>query len=795
MGRLSKEQESFLTYLDSMLMMIDRYGSLSMFDGFNYTASPLQLLLGVLKKFGVGYDELVEWLSSKIVYLTPILEIAVKGILLTKLKKNIDCNLDPQIPYYFREQINKCEEKAFQNDFLFEERGIEIDLSSIDYYGLLYNSPMSDRSHYSYFGTKSYYTSSQINDKKFYSYSEAIKECLNKKIDASTISKTAEIDSVYELVRANDMNAFLWFVIHKAKFLNSNEIGNDLIKSSNDSIIKVLTGTSQTIVPLGQSYHQISNNGVQYSVMGLCIKSTYNQTENKDIKENSTSFSSDNGVSNTEVATQIQKNKNNIISCDYTIVPTTNVWNGINWYIDRSRNVDVVINMFNKEHDASRHYEKEFALFRLAAQIKNDKFTNKLIFTIKPAPTIVKPVIQATTSLKNLEGKKKIEIKYSGDTPWSFHRIVFDADGNMDHYGKYSVVIDKDSETIDGQYTSYKVKNINNNESIDSIKLVLNKTSGGYFLDSESGSDIKSVLYECYPGITVYEFNYDFVMSVQLFDPTVISARLIEELTNIKIGISYQKSTTDYKMRISEVVKKIVETNGYESSDCFYTFSNDEYDKMLEESELKRANLYPFQDEMHKATSVGYSDVYGILNEYNTNATLEENVSVINRAITKASATISAESLPEDKYSLELNFITQAIEMLSSILIESLITPKMLMILLINKKMMGEELPKKWSIEDILREYQVLVAQIVSEIFDIIISELWKFVNEKISEILANVAKILTLEQVEYYTRLLSLALKACSFKLPKNPNLASNLDYVDYADIDENDKPVTNEC
>lgn len=790
MGRLSKEQESFLTYLDSMLMMIDRYGSLASLDGFNYTISPLKLLLDILKKFGVGYDELIEWLSSKIVYITPILEIAVKGILLAKLKKNIDCNLDPQIPYYFRELIDKCEEKAFQGNFIFGERGIEVDLNSIDYYGLLYNSPMSDRSHYNYFGTKCYYTSPQINDEKFYNYADAVKECQSKKIDSSTISKTAEIDSVYELVRAKDMNAFLWFVIHKAKFLNSIELGNDLIKSSQDSVIKVLQGTSETTVPLGQPYHQISNGGVQYSVMGLCMKSTYNQTENKDIKENSTSFSSDNSVSDSDVATQIQKNKNNISSCDYTIVPTTNIWNGINWYVDRSR-------YFDFQNKTERNYEKEFALFRLTTQIKNDNFTNKLIFTIKPKPTIIKPEIETGATITNLEGKKKLDIKIEGDSPLSFHKIVFDADGDMDHHGKYSVVIGG-KEKEDGQWTVYPVKdfnNINNDYSTNDIKLYLNKKSGGYFLHSDSGDDIKSVLYECYPGLTVYEFNYDFIMSVQLFDPTVISARLIEELTNIKLGISYKKNTTDYKMRISEVVKKIVETNGYESSDCFYTFSNDEYDTMLEKSELKRANLYPFQDEMHRATNVSYYDVYGILNEYDSNATLEENISVINRAITKAAATISAEALPEDKYSLELNFITQAIEMLASILIESLITPKMLLILLINKKMMGEELPKKWSIDDILREFQVLIMQMVSEIFDLIITELWNYVKEKIGEILANLAKILAMEQIEYYTRLLSLALKACSFKLPKNPNLASNLDYVEYADIDENDKPVTNEC
>ena len=648
---------------------------------------------------------------------------------------------------------------------------------------------MSDNSHYNYFGTKRYYESSEFVGEKFYNYEEIVRKCKLNEIDISTIKKISEIDSVYELVRAEDMNAFLWFALHKAKFLNEQKIESDLIKSSNDSIIKVLSGISEKNIPLGQVYTQYLDKDTRYNVMGLCIKSTYNNTNNNSKKETTTSFTSNENITNEDIATEIQSNKLNNTSCNYCIVPTTNIWNGLNWYVDRSR-------YFDFKNEKNRNFENEFALFRLISTVQGGNF----IFQIKPSPLVITPKISVSGSLKNVESenkhetKKKLEIKYSGDTPWSFHKIVFDSEGNMDHNGKYTVVIDKNSEETDGgQYTLYKVKNINNKES--GIKLVLNKTSGGYFLDSPSGVDIKSVLCECYPGLTVYEFNYDFVMGVKLFDPTVITAKLIEEITKIKMGVSYSKSTTSHKMRISDIVKKIVETNGYESSDCFYTFSNDEYDLMLEESELKRANLYPFQDERHKAVNGYESDVYGILNEFNSKVSLEENISVIGRAITKASATISEEALPEDKYTLKLNFIKQIIEMLTSILIESLITPKLLMVLMINKKIMGEELPKKISFEDILRTFNEMIIKLVIQINDLILSLLLEYVEEKIKKVLFDVGEILLLEQIEYYSRLMSLVLKACSFKLPKNPNLASNLDIVEYADIDENDKPVTNEC
>ena len=54
---------------------------------------------------------------------------------------------------------------------------------------------------------------------------------------------------------------------------------------------------------------------------------------------------------------------------------------------------------------------------------------------------------------------------------------------------------------------------------------------------------------------------------------------------------------------------------------------------------------------------------------------------------------------------------------------------------------------------------------------------------------------MLALEQIEYYTRILRGLLKACAFKFPKRKLLDSQLDNVDYADIDPIELPKSNEC
>lgn len=774
MSKLSDEQKTLLAQIDAIMLMIDRYGNLDFNENFNVTVSPFKLLLGILKRCGVGYDEIIDWLARYIVYVTPILEIAVKGLLLAKLKSNIDCNLDPRIPAYLREQVSGAITNPFINNSI-HESGFEIDLQSLDYYGLLYNSPMSDTSHYNYFGTKRTYSTNGIEG-KFYSYKEIVKECNEKGISAENISGNFEIESVYELVRAKDFNAFLWFVLHKAFFLNGIDIdGIESLKGK--SILKEISGTINEGIAIGQTFTQTNS-----SVMSLCTKCSPNLISS-DSKELPTNSVSSKETSNLDNATSIEGNKMNITNYNFTIVPTTNQWNAVNWYVCRKKYFDFT----NKiEWD----YQKEFALFKLERDVNK---ANTFIFKIKASPNFLVPKISTPkVNYEKVEGKNKLSLSYSGDMPWNFVRLTFNEDGEKEFFGKYSVIVDKDNcDDSDVTYKVYCVKDFEGNNSND-VKLKVNKKTNDYVLE---GEDKRKYLYECYPGITVYEFNYDFVMGIRLFDPTVIAARLVEELSNIKIGLNFNKKTTDHKLRISEVVKKMVETNGYSISDCFYTFSNEEYDSMLEKSELKRANLYPFQDETNKAVNLSDVDVYGTLNEYNDNATLEENIDVIKRTVNNVSATVTQESLPEDKYSMELDFIHKAIEMLVSVLVESLITPKLLFIFAINKKIMGDDGPKNWSLEYILKAFENIIMGLVNEIVDMLLQELLTYVMKKIKELLEGIAKILLLEQIEFYTRLMSQMLKACSFKLPKNPNLASTLDYVDYADIDENDKVVTNEC
>ena len=66
------------------------------------TQGATDFLLKVLEFCDVGEKAVINWLANYIVYIVPALEVAVKAILLTNIKKMVSCALDPRIPDKFR---------------------------------------------------------------------------------------------------------------------------------------------------------------------------------------------------------------------------------------------------------------------------------------------------------------------------------------------------------------------------------------------------------------------------------------------------------------------------------------------------------------------------------------------------------------------------------------------------------------------------------------------------------------------------------------------------------------------
>ena len=725
MASVKKMQEEAMASIDTAKALVDKVLTIMeiiIVDpsiALTFSANPIGFLIQLLKHLGVTREEIELWLTDFLIAVVPILETAVKAILLTNLKNMISCSVDPRIPEKYRKQ-----HKATTNYNTSQEYGIDINIESIDFMDKLSINPLGE------FGSNWYFGLEGVEDS-------------------------------YKFARADDMDAFLWFVIHKGKFPNSSAI-------SQLSDIGDIGGQNSKVTPTNGNGSLLSTVDVVYD----------KDSSSKILLGNTFKYQGDAHVISMCIDRKLGDSGNTIRN---TLVPVSDDWSSVNWYARRAdqlgKNLGFGWSVNQKTGNIGyegkgRNFSRERGLCNLQYinQSSSDApltglVNNKIRFTILPKPLIHIPVLS------------------KGEPPWRFKKMLFNDKGEYDSNGKYTLVDISDSQDL--TYLDGAVK--------------IDPKSGAVTV-TDKDKVIKNLM-ECYPGLTVFEFNYDYVMSIKLFDAKVLVHSLMESVLNMNMGISvglgvrHQEGTETIK----EIIKNILESDDSEINDCYYTFDNSKYDALLRKAEEKRARQERFGNVTHETGL--FDSVNDILNEYDANAELNEQVDVLHRAITQAAVTVS-EGVPDsDKFDVEFNFIFDLIEALTTAIVNGILSPKVLMLLEINQKIMGGTW-EKFTMKDLLEALRVIIMAIVKEIRDMVIQELLKLVLKALEPIIQMIASILLREQLENYADAILEIIRNCPFIWFRFSHKYEDtkLDTVDYADIDvshnkEGEQPSTNKC
>ncbi len=734
MASLKKVQSETMATIDTAKAMIDKV--LTIMDimvnmpslSASMSTSPMVFLLQLLEHAGVTYEDLKLWLTDFLIYVVPAMEIGVKAVLLTNLKNMVSCSIDPRIPEKYRKQHKSISERDTPNKY-----GIDINIESIDYLDKMSVSPLSEYGSDMYFGLYG-------------------------------------VDDVYKFARADDFDAFLWFVIHKGKFPMTAEVsvngssftdnvhglGTYTVEPSNGTLLSELKLTSpssspSSILPGNTFSYSTSSPGV----IAMCIDAY--RDENDKIVHN-------------------------------TLVPLSDDLTSVNWYVRKKDQLGA--NIFGSYAAAkaekteyedkkgrkreetsgvstknkSRDYSKEKAICNLqyidpayGDQEITGLANNKVRFTILPKPYIHIPILAA------------------GEPPWRFKKLLFDAEGNYDPNGKYT--ISSGEESYDPVKNEIKI-------TVGTTIIYIDNKSGDVTVDDKR--ELLKYLIECYPGLTVYEFNYDYVMGMKLFDAKVLASTLLQTLVNTKVGINLNLSFKHQEAteKIKTIIRQIVNADDGEKNECFFTFDNSKYDDLLKRAEEKRANRQSFGRTTREAGV--FDSVNDILKEYDTATELHEKKEILSRAIDQAAVSLSAGSDDRDKFEVEYSFVFDLIENLILAMMNAIMSPKVLMLLEVNQRLMGGTW-QKFTVEDLMKAMMGVINAMVKELRDLLIQELLKFLMRVLQPIIEMLGSIIIRERLEYYAEVIENIIKNCPviwFRFGKQ-NLETKLDTVDYADID----------
>lgn len=749
--------------------------------GFNVNvSSPIGYLLQVSKCLGI-MNEIKNFLGDFLSFMLPGIELGVKGVLLSNLTSALSCTTSPIIPdnlrqSYYRETF-KVKSNVANNDgnyiwdkmknikdaeFIFSQKkeygeGLIININAIDYDGMLNISPFPQPKKKNTFDNSTLYFGVNSGN-----------------------------TSPYQLARASDFNAFLWFVKNKGIFRKP-----ILINSYTD---------------LGELETDGDNKGS--SIFNYC-----HFTKNIDSKytglTNGTLFAySGNPTTMSVVSDVVVDDRTNAVTsfklypiCNYDDNTNRLFYNsnkpGIMWFANEP---GVLRNLLTTETNLATNinhgYDK--GLFNLYSDINGENFVLRILpkpFTHYPIRTkeIKEPITRVKKIVFNAQGKSPGKGNLIGNKRYRFSV-------NPKILGDGSVSRSVDSSGI----CTYDLLKHGDSGIISDIKLIYDTNNGTYKLEKKgtheepTEQEAAEILYETYGATTIYEFNYDYIMGMKLLNGKVIMTRIMNMLMGLNVNLNLSKEQIQAQKIITEVVKKVIESEE-EYNDCFFNFSNDELNRLMEESDLKRKNNVDFNDGLviPKNSAQEIMDKLASLNS--AVSKVEEKNTFID-TIEIVTDAYSTGKDAEDKYGIGVNLIEQiCMQLVFEIVMGALLTPKISMLLQVNNFLLGKNdksIHTIINLEDLIKSLLNIIIPIVKEIVKMFIEELFRFVMDKMKVVLALFGTALLKEYADLYINLLTTIIRECGFKVGKNTNLVG-IDNVLYADIDEFplQEPNNNDC
>ena len=239
------------------------------------------------------------------------------------------------------------------------------------------------------------------------------------------------------------------------------------------------------------------------------------------------------------------------------------------------------------------------------------------------------------------------------------------------------------------------------------------------------------------------DLNNDFIDSISIFGSDKMLTNIIDGLFGTLTSIlnKSQKQLEDEE-KINNVVECIINMDDDKPlSDNFFTFSNEDIQVIENSAKNRRNGIRVLKNCENVVSSVPSTSIEDYTNNL-TGATNDvERKEVISDSIDNM-ANISAinDKNVKNVFTIKLNFIELLIRRLMISIVNFIVSPKIIMIFLVNYKIIYGQAEEYSDAVDFLKQNKGLIRSIVKKVRDLIISILLKKALKAITELVATSA-------------------------------------------------------
>lgn len=253
------------------------------------------------------------------------------------------------------------------------------------------------------------------------------------------------------------------------------------------------------------------------------------------------------------------------------------------------------------------------------------------------------------------------------------------------------------------------------------------------------------------------DLNNDFINTLTLFNTQGIINRILDSIYgSISFSINKGKKQLINEARINTVIEKIIDADSNEIiNDSYFTFTNDETFKQEEHATLRQQGIYVLQLSTPTASAIPVSMLNDMNNELNLpNLSTIQQKAIISDNFNKMANKLTEKNIPNipnipntppipampsipDNVSIKLSFTTELFKNFTKTIISSVISPKVIMIFLINLKIVyGPDAVYEDGV-DFIKKNKNIFKSLIKGISTIVIKILLGLALKEISKIVA----------------------------------------------------------
>ena len=297
---------------------------------------------------------------------------------------------------------------------------------------------------------------------------------------------------------------------------------------------------------------------------------------------------------------------------------------------------------------------------------------------------------------------------------------------------------------------------------------------------------------------TLYEYNWRYLNNIQIFKPKLILYGMLDALMDgivaIKNGLSFNFTQQATRARLSEAIQKYITAVDTNVEDCYFEFSNEDLDTLLEEMLLSRYNSVIQDSASPTIKELSVDDYMASIDNINLNASQAGSVNQIMKTVNDISLK-SEGNYQSVNYGIELGYDAswwkKVVMALAQPIIESIFTPQVILLIMINFDIMGitsKESLYSTQLSDVvnllINKILGLVKSIIRYLIDKLKEILLRLVYKYLIPMISVYELLLLLERLDAWIKLLkdvATCVPMFNFSIRK---ALGQIDNVQYADI-----------